>query len=407
MKFFPHLILAIAALLPSFSFAEGPWKLDALMQAPKFEWVEKTQPVRGLVYDGQIYQGKTSKVFAYYASPATLENREPAAGEKFPGVVLIHGGGGTAFKVWAQLWAERGYAAIAMDLAGSRPDESDPEKRTRLADGGPQQDHLAKFDTMATEDVSDDWCYHAVSNGILAHSLLRSLPEVDAERTAVTGISWGGYTTCIVASLDARFKAAVPVYGAGFLNDNSPWQTDLARLKPDLAAKWVKTYDPSIYLKDSKVPMFFVNGTNDKFYRLDSYMKSYDLVKAEKNIRVTVNMSHGHGAGWTPKEIGLYVDNKLGIRNEKKLPLVTGSPEIKGSDVIVTFESELPLKSATLSYAEPGANYHERKWVTVPAVITGNQITAPAPPSETDIYFFNATDERDATVSSRVVIRKP
>ena len=27
--------------------------------------------------------------------------------------------------------------------------------------------------------------------------------------TAVTGISWGGYTTCLVASLDDRFKAAV------------------------------------------------------------------------------------------------------------------------------------------------------------------------------------------------------
>jgi len=29
----------------------------------------------------------------------------------------------------------------------------------------------------------------------------------------VTGISWGGYLTCIVAGIDDRLKAAVPVYG--------------------------------------------------------------------------------------------------------------------------------------------------------------------------------------------------
>ena len=32
--------------------------------------------------------------------------------------LLVHGGEGTAFREWAELWAKRGYAAIAMDLAG-------------------------------------------------------------------------------------------------------------------------------------------------------------------------------------------------------------------------------------------------------------------------------------------------
>jgi dienelactone hydrolase len=38
--------------------------------------------------------------------------------ESFPGIVLVHGGGGAAFAKWAELWAKRGYAGIAMDLAG-------------------------------------------------------------------------------------------------------------------------------------------------------------------------------------------------------------------------------------------------------------------------------------------------
>src|SRR5262249_55644912 len=44
-------------------------------------------------------------------------------------------------------------------------------------------------------------------------SLLGRLPEVDPDRIGVTGISWGGYLTGLVAGLDDRLKAAVPVYG--------------------------------------------------------------------------------------------------------------------------------------------------------------------------------------------------
>jgi len=67
----------------------------------------------------------------------------------------------------------------------------------------------------------DQWTYHAVADVLLAHSLVRSFPEVDAECTGVTGISWGGYLTCIVAGLDTRFKCAAPLYGCGFLHENS------------------------------------------------------------------------------------------------------------------------------------------------------------------------------------------
>src|SRR5690606_22637899 len=90
--------------------------------------------------------------------------------------------------------------------------------RTRLSKGGPDQGHEQKFNSIGGS-VEDDWPYHAVAAVMRAHTLLRTLPGVDPERTAVTGISWGGYTTCLVASLDDRFKAAVPVYGCGFLHE--------------------------------------------------------------------------------------------------------------------------------------------------------------------------------------------
>jgi cephalosporin-C deacetylase-like acetyl esterase len=108
----------------------------------------------------------------------------------------------------------------------------------RLPDGGPDQGHDAKFDAVATPDGDDDWPYHAVANTIRAHSLLRSFPDVDPGRTAITGISWGGYTTCLVASLDDHFRAAVPVYGCGHLRENSCSLGDFERIGAEAAARW-------------------------------------------------------------------------------------------------------------------------------------------------------------------------
>ena len=121
------------------------------------------------------------------------------SGKKVPGIVLVHGGGGTAFSEWAEIWAKRGYAAIAMDLAGRGAE------RKRLEDGGPDQTAADKFGAI-DGPLTDQWTYHAVANVILAHSLLRRFDEVDVDRTALTGISWGGYLTCIVAGLDQRFQ---------------------------------------------------------------------------------------------------------------------------------------------------------------------------------------------------------
>ena len=42
------------------------------------------------------------------------------------------------------------------------------------------------------------------------------------------------------------------------------------------------------------MPVFFINGTNDFAYPLDSYAKTYGLVKSERDFRITVNMPHGH-----------------------------------------------------------------------------------------------------------------
>ncbi|WP_315854359.1 prolyl oligopeptidase family serine peptidase [Rubripirellula lacrimiformis] len=69
------------------------------------------------------------------------------------------------------------------------------------------------------QPIADQWMYHAVADTVLANSLLRSLPEVDADRVGVMGISWGGIITSTVMGIDNRFAFAIPTYGCGSLSD--------------------------------------------------------------------------------------------------------------------------------------------------------------------------------------------
>ena len=370
--------------------AATPWDLVALSEPPEYEWSERENPVWSLYYAGERYKGKPTRVFAYYASPATLDIKRE--GETFPAVVLVHGGGGTAFKEWVALWARRGYAAIAMDLAGCGPG------RERLADGGPGQSDKEKFGAI-DESPEDQWTYHAVANVILAHSLIRSFNEVDTARTAVTGISWGGYLTCIVAGLDSRFKAAVPVYGCGFLHDNSVWLERFAKMTPDQKDKWIRLWDPSMYVGSATMPVFFVNGTNDFAYPLDSYSKTYGLVKSKRHFRITVKMPHSHEHGWAPKEIGLFVDQYL--NDGVPLPAITSMKIAKGR-VRTEVKSKTALTSANLHYTTGTVPINKLDWETVPARIEGRQIIAPAPPDETTLWFLTVGDVRGAIVSSEL-----
>ena len=358
----------------------GPWNMETLRRPPKVTFIEEGKTLSTLYYEGDLYQGKPTSVFAYLARPERGDSRLPA-------IVLVHGGGGTAFKEWAELWAKRGYVALTMDLAGQGPD------RKRLPDGGPNQDDQAKF---RAEEVRDFWSYHAVANVIRGISLLADRPDVDSQRIGITGISWGGYLTCIVAGLDDRLKVAVPVYGCGFLQENSVWLPTFQKMTDEKRKLWVEHFEPSRYLAQATMPVLFVNGTNDFAYPLDSYQKSYRLVK-DRTLCVTVNMPHGHPQGWAPVEIGLFVDQHL--RKGKPLAKVE-SVQRDGTVVVVKFHAETPVVSAALHYTTDTGAWKERKWRSLEATVVGNVVRTELPAARPLVYFVTLTDDRKATVST-------
>lgn len=362
----------------------GPWNMTELGKAPRADWGAPSGVLRQVFYEGEPLDGKPTRVFAYVAVPDW-------GAAPFPGMVLVHGGGGKAFPEWAALWARRGYAAIAMDLGGCGPDGQ------RLPDGMPGQGDEIKFRPFAEGEAASMWTYHAVAAVIRGHSLLRACKEVDPQRTGVTGISWGGYLTCIAAGIDDRFKAAVPVYGCGFLHENSCWLGWFEKLGPEQARRWVERFDPSRYLSGVACPILFANGTNDFAYPLDSYRASYRLVKTPVAIRIEVRMPHGHPQGWAPQEIGIFADSNLRGGD----PLAALGPLVEtGGRASAKFVARVPVVRGQLHYTAGTGKWQDRAWESRDAQLDGDSVAAELPAARPLVYYLSVTDVRGAMVST-------
>lgn len=368
----------------------GPmWDMSRLSTPPK-SWPSddfKGDGARAVFFEGPPYQGRPTRVFAWIGLP------KMAPGKKVPGMVLVHGGGGTAFDSWVRRWTSRGYAAIAMDTCGCVPKGKYGHWESHDAGGPPGWGGYDQID----EPREDQWAYHAVADAILAHSLLRSLPEVDPLRTGLTGISWGGYLTCLIASVDHRFKFAVPVYGCGFTTEHS-FAGSVNGLGPERAARWMRWWDPSSYLKDAPMPMLWVTGTNDFAYTLNALQKSYRLPGGPRILCVRLRMPHGHGdAGEGPKEIFTFADSIL--KDGEPLAKITGQQR-DGRQITATFESKRPITKAELMVTRATGRWPDRSWEPLPAQLGPKGTVSATLPENVTVCYMNLFDDRDCVVST-------
>jgi dienelactone hydrolase len=359
------------------------WNLEDLNSLPKYRVIGSKGNIQSILYEGEPFHGKRTEVFAYLGLP-----QHPK--EKVPGMVCVHGGGGKAFREWVEMWTERGYAAIAMDLGGRGEDGE------RLQNSGPEQDHDAKFDVkLSWEDL---WTYHSVAATLRANSLLRGIQVVDDNFIGITGISWGGYVTCISAGVDSRFSCAIPVYGCGFLQHNSAqdWLEIFDKMTLEERRRWHEYCDPSVYLKEARMPMLFVSGTNDFAYPLDSLGMSSSLPQGEVDHCVRVGMGHSHQHGWAPNEIASFADYHL--KKGPSLPKLM-EPELHGDDIQVAFTSKRPISNGKLNYTVDQGVWEKRKWSTLEADIVEGNLQAKLPQG-TNFCFFSLEDETGHYVSS-------
>ena len=230
---------------------------------------------------------------------------EGASAEKpVPGVVLVHGGGGTAFADWVKLWTARGYAAISMSYDGMMPTET-----TLLSNSLTQQSPKPSGPAFVTftdfnKPVEEQWAYYALSAVISSHSFLRSFDCVDQTKIGVTGISRGGYLAAAVTGFDDRFCFAVPVYGA--LGILEPWCNYGRVFSANERAN--ELWNTTEIIRASRTPMLFVCGSNDTFIPLAAIARSAAAAKYG-NILIIQGYPHSHAHGSDVEEIFVFADS--------------------------------------------------------------------------------------------------
>jgi dipeptidyl aminopeptidase/acylaminoacyl peptidase len=194
------------------------------------------------------YQGaEDTSIQAWLVKPPQFD-----PGQKWPAVLLIHGGPQSAwndafsFRWNLHMFAGRGYVVFAPNPRGS-----------------------TGFGQEFTDQISGDWGGRVFEDIMKGVDYLTKLPYVDPGRVSAAGASYGGYMINWIQGRSDRFRCLVShdgVYNtASFYGATeelwfpewefrgTPWQN------PELYARW----SPSNYVKRFKTPMLIIHGELD------------------------------------------------------------------------------------------------------------------------------------------------
>ncbi|KQC28678.1 discoidin domain-containing protein [Flagellimonas eckloniae] len=353
----------------------GPWDTNVLFQTPSYSTTTDVEAVgmTSLYYETIDYLGDPVETFAYYSAP---DGPVPAGG--WPAVVLVHGGGHSASANYVQVWNDNGFAAIAMDTEGRLPKKINGV-RVVAPKPGPRRDGVWDDSELPIED---QWYYHAVALIIKGHSLIRSFPEVNPNKTGVSGFSWGGTLTSTVMGVDNRFSFAVPVYGAGFLSESDGHQGTAMSAAEAVVVD--ANFDGRVYFDNVTYPTMWVNGTNDHHFAITTQQKSSRAVNGPSFLRYTLGMAHGGTPPRLVEEIYAFAQNV--VNGAPTLPIL-GNPQIASNTASVTFSANSNVTSGKLYYTLDEGKWNERQWNETNASVSGNTISANVPSGATTIYF--------------------
>lgn len=366
-------------------------------EAPQAYDVEQRQDgLIELYLDGPPYKSSPTRFFAIYNLPDTPLKSDRITPGMIPAVVLVHGGGGTAFAEWVRRWNDAGFAAIAIAVEGQTDEVVDeniqgPDRWARHSRGGPARSGIY---LDSGEPTGDEWMFHAVYATIQANNFLRSQTQIDPENIGIVGISWGGVITATTVGFDDRFSFAVPIYGSGFLAEiPNQYGRSLAS-----NAEYAERWEPALRLRNFEKPSLWLTGRSENNFFLPQQAASYRSIGGSVSVSIKRDMRHGHGAGWVEPESYAFAS---AVTRNGESPFVP-SEAIRADDgsYVISFRVDKDLSpTSAITYATAArVTDPDTSWQEIPAelVIDANNLSAvevrvESIPDDTEHWFVNLT----------------
>jgi cephalosporin-C deacetylase-like acetyl esterase len=339
--------------------------------------------IKEVFFPGRPQSGQATRIFGYYCYP---DHFAP-----LPALLIAHGGGGSADIKTALRWAGYGYAVLVIDLPGKG------KQRRHSRSTGPD---MEVKNLLNTADPANNYLIFAVTAARNGIDFLAKQPEVDRNRIGMLGLSWGGVLTLLTNGQEPRLKAAVNVFGAGFIPEGCTWQELFEAKTGREKQAWDKLLDPSNFLASQRSPILFITGTNDHCYYLHTFQKSYGRVKAEKQYYLVPNLRHQFLPG-TAAVAKAWFDRHLKAKN--KFPAINLIYGREPGGVTIAAEVKGGSKDAKVQfyYASGGASgWTEKQWRTRPVKLSSGKYNFYIPDYLIDpeiVFFVNATDKEQAS----------
>lgn len=375
-------------------------------QAPEIvkdlgEATEDGVRVHKLIFHSYNYQGESGKEKAQIFAAVV----RPQKAGKYPGMLILHGGGGNAEIDKAKKWAARGYIAVVVDEPGVANSEKTP-----LSKGPWEKLKYGENRFVVQPDITESTIFSAVLSSVQGLYLLRSQPDIIKDKIGVVGVSWGGYLTTFVSGLaNTMITASFSVYGCGFYDYGTTFLKNLNTMQPYDRAVWLKYLDAGRRAMNIKTPFFIAAAANDNWFYPPAVALTLNNIKGEANHVFSPNNSHRielpggtdnrgpEEPGWLSMESAYFDYYLKGIGHPFPKVQQIEAEKLPNGNTKVRFKvkSPLPLGRADVNYSIVGEFWPKRVWQKVSAVASTDGWYIAEVPSKD----FNKPFECFATVS--------
>ncbi len=203
----------------------------------------------------------------------------------------------------------------------------------------------------------------------------------------VTGASKRGWTTWLLAAVDKRVSGIIPlVFDNLNLNEQMKHQLECyrgyseliqdytrlglqERMHSEIGQRLVQIIDPFNYLEYLKAPKLIINGTNDRYWTVDSSNLYFDALLGEKYLLYVPNS--GHALEDRRRVINSISAFAHSIVSNKSLPKVRVKKDENRRITFTLSSSEEPMYVDGWLASSKSMDFRDSAWSSLPLLKQG------------------------------------